>query len=244
MLVEEKVEVPISGASQVKAMFNAVAPRYDFLNRFLSMGCDSYWRKVAVNEFDSVGNKTILDVATGTADIALEIATRDPAPFKIIGMDFSQEMLKLGNAKIASKRLSQDIKLFPGSAENLPLRDKTFDGAITAFGVRNFTDAKLGVQEMHRVLKHEGKIVVLEFSFPKNRLFQMLYRFYFENILPLIGRLISGHKSAYSYLPASVATFPQGNAFKKMLEDSGFKNVVFKELTFGIVTLYTGLKNV
>lgn len=235
----EKTAVPLSGANQIQAMFNAVAPRYDFLNRLLSVGFDKRWRKLAVDELAPITNKTFLDVATGTADIALEMARRQPAPREIIGMDFSQSMLELGNNKVSGL----NIKLIPGSAENIPLKDKVFDGVVTAFGVRNFSDAKEGLREMHRVLKPNGKIVVLEFSFPQNGLLQWFYRFYFENILPLTGRIISGHKSAYSYLPASVANFPQGNEFKKMLEESGFDNVSFKELTFGIVTLYTGLKN-
>jgi demethylmenaquinone methyltransferase / 2-methoxy-6-polyprenyl-1,4-benzoquinol methylase len=236
----EKTAVPLSGANQIQAMFNAVAPRYDFLNRLLSAGYDRRWRKLAVSEFEPVANKTFLDVATGTADIALEITSRQPAPHKVIGMDFSQSMLELGNNKV----FGQNIKLIPGSAEHIPLKDQVFDGVVTAFGVRNFSDAGQGLREMYRVLKPKGKIVVLEFSFPQNGLLQWLYRFYFENILPLTGRLISGHKSAYSYLPASVANFPQGNAFKKMLEESGFENVSFRELTLGIVTIYTGLKNV
>ncbi len=244
LLAAEKSELPISGANQIQAMFNAVAPRYDFLNRLLSAGYDRYWRKLAVNELGSVGGKTYLDVATGTADIALEIARRNPSPIKIIGMDFSLSMLNLGNKKISSENLIPNIKLIPGSAENIPLKDQTFDGAITAFGVRNFVDAQKGLREMYRVLNSRGKIVVLEFSFPRNGLLQWLYRFYFEKILPLTGRIISGHKSAYTYLPTSVANFPQGKAFSKMLEDSGFENVVLKELTFGIVTLYSGTKNV
>jgi demethylmenaquinone methyltransferase/2-methoxy-6-polyprenyl-1,4-benzoquinol methylase len=236
----EITAAPLRDANQIQAMFNAVAPHYDFLNHLLSAGYDRRWRKLAVNEFDSVANKTFLDVATGTADIAVEMASRQPAPHKIIGMDFSQSMLELGNKKVSG----QDIKLIPGSAENIPLKDKIFDGVVTAFGVRNFSDPEQGLREMYRVLKPKGKIVVLEFSFPQNGLLQWLYRFYFENILPLTGRIISGHKSAYSYLPASVANFPQGNEFKKMLEDTGFQNVSFKQLTFGIVTLYTGFKNV
>jgi demethylmenaquinone methyltransferase / 2-methoxy-6-polyprenyl-1,4-benzoquinol methylase len=235
-----KTTVPLSGANQIQAMFNSVAPRYDFLNRLLSAGYDRRWRKLAVNEFDSVTNKTFLDVATGTADIIMEIASRQPSSNKIIGIDFSQSMLELGNKKVSGL----DIYLIPGSAENIPLKNKTFDGVITAFGVRNFSDAKQGILEMYRVLKPKGKIVVLEFSFPQNGLLQWFYRFYFENILPLTGRIISGHKSAYSYLPASVANFPQGNDFKKMLEESGFEDVSLKELTLGIVTLYTGKKNV
>ena len=181
----EKIVAPLRGANQIQAMFNAVAPHYDFLNRLLSAGYDRRWRKLAVNEFESVASKTFLDVATGTADIALEMASRQPAPHKIIGMDFSQSMLELGNKKVSG----QDIKLIPGSAENIPLKDKIFDGVVTAFGVRNFSDAEQGLREMHRVLKSKGKIVVLEFSFPQNGLLQWFYRFYFENILPLTGRL-------------------------------------------------------
>jgi demethylmenaquinone methyltransferase / 2-methoxy-6-polyprenyl-1,4-benzoquinol methylase len=235
----DKTAMPLRGANQIQAIFNAVAPRYDFLNRLLSAGYDRRWRKLAVSEFEPVANKTFLDVATGTADIALEIAKRQPASHKIIGMDFSQSMLELGKNKISG----QDIRLIPGSAEHIPLKDKIFDGVVTAFGVRNFADSGQGLKEMYRVLKPKGKIVVLEFSFPQNGLLQWLYRFYFENILPLTGRLISGHKTAYSYLPASVANFPQGYVFKKMLEESGFEKVTFRELTFGIVTIYTGLKN-
>jgi len=244
LLATEKTELPFSGANQIQDMFNAVAPRYDLLNRLLSAGFDRRWRKVAVREFDSVEDKTFLDVATGTADIALELTKRHPKPYRIIGMDFSLSMLKLGNQKVSSNKLNRSIKLVPGAAENIPLKDQTFDGAITAFGVRNFADARQGLREMYRVLKPNGKIVVLEFSFPKNGLLQWLYRFYFEKILPLTGRIISGHKSAYSYLPASVANFPQGEAFNEVLKDSGFKNVSFRPLTLGIVTLYTGMKSV
>ena len=140
--------------------------------------------------------------------------------------------------------MGKEIPLIPASAENIPLKDQIFDGAITAFGVRNFSDARKGILEMYRVLKPNGKIVILEFSFPKYRLLQWLYRLYLEKILPVTGRIISGHKTAYSYLPISVANFPQGEAFKELLENSGFKKVSFKTLTIGIVTLYTGIKNV
>ena len=242
-LTTEKPELLVSGANQIQAMFNAVAPKYDFLNRLLSVGCDRYWRKAAVSEFQPFGNKTFLDVATGTADIPLEMGKRYPQPMQIVGMDFSLSMLKLGNKKISNNKLSKDIKLIPGSAENIPFKDHSFDGAITAFGVRNFMDAKQGLQEIYRILKPNGKIVVLEFSFPNNMILQWLYRYYFEKILPITGRIISGHKIAYSYLPSSVINFPQGEAFKKILEYSGFKDVSLKPLTLGIVTLYIGIKN-
>ena len=238
------LKLPNKDINQIQAMFNAVAPRYDFLNRILSFGYDRYWRKVAVNQFGNISNKTFLDVATGTADIALEIAKRHPSALQVIGMDFSQSMLKLGSNKINENNLEKEILLIPASAENIPLKDEIFDGAITAFGVRNFSDAQKGLLEMYRVLKPNGKIVILEFSFPQYRLLQWLYRLYFEKILPITGRIISGHKTAYSYLPVSVANFPQGEAFKEILENSGFKKVSFKTLTLGIVTLYTGIKNV
>ncbi len=239
-----KKELSDNDSNQIQSMFNALAPRYDFLNRVLSVGYDKYWRKVAVNQFGNISNKTILDVATGTADIVLEIARRHPEPLQIIGMDFSQSMLKLGSNKISEKNFKKEIPLIPASAENIPLKDEIFDGAITAFGVRNFSDTQKGLLEMYRVLKPNGKIVVLEFSFPRYTIPQYLYRFYFEKILPLVGRIISGHKTAYSYLPASVSNFPQGEAFKQLLENSGFKRVSLKTLTLGIVTLYTGIKNV
>ena len=242
-MTTEKTEISINGANQIQAMFNAVAPKYDFLNRLLSVGFDRHWRRAAVSEFQSFGNKAFLDVATGTADIALEFGKKYPKPSQIVGMDFSLSMLKLGNKKISTNKLCKAITLIPGSAENIPFKAQSFDGVITSFGVRNFIDAKQGLREMYRILKPNGKIVVLEFSFPKNTILQWLYRYYFEKILPITGRVISGHKIAYSYLPSSVVNFPQGETFKKMLECSGFKNVSLKPLTLGIVTLYKGIKN-
>ena len=239
----EKIELPAEETNPVQAMFNAVAPRYDLLNRLLSIGVDRHWRKVAVREFEQVENKKYLDMATGTADVALEFAKIHSKASQIIGIDFSISMLKLGRQKIITNNFSKRIKLVPGAAENIPLNDDTFDGAITAFGVRNFIDAQKGLKEMCRILKPNGKIVVLEFSFPKNELLNKIYRFYFEKVLPFLGRLISGHKKAYSYLPVSVINFPQGKAFKELLECSGFKNVSFKSLTLGIVTIYTAIKN-
>ena len=242
-LAIEKPELCVNGENQIQSMFNAVAPKYDFLNRLLSVGYDRYWRRAAVSEFKSLENKTFLDVATGTADIPLEIVKRHPKPMQIIGIDFSLSMLKVGEKKISNNKLNSDIKLISGAAENIPFKDHSFDGVITSFGVRNFMNAKQGLREMHRILKPNSKIVVLEFSFPKNIILQWLYRYYFEKILPVTGRIISGHKTAYSYLPSSVINFPQGETFKIMLECAGFKNISLKPLTLGIVTLYKGIKN-
>ena len=225
----------------IQDMFNAVAPKYDFLNGLLSAGCDRYWRKAAVDELEPVTNRLFLDVATGTADIALELAHRDQT--RVIGVDFSDAMLKLGKNKVSERKMETSVQLLPGTAENLPLQKDSFDGAISAFGARNFADINTAIGEIHRVLKPKGKIVILEFSFPQNGLLQWLYRLYFEKILPVMGRCISGHKNAYSYLPNSVGTFPKGKAFASILKDVGFESVKFRELTLGITTIYTGFKH-
>lgn len=232
---------PVARANPIQDMFNAVAPRYDFLNGLLSAGCDRYWRKMAVDELEPIANRFFLDVATGTADIALELALRDKA--RVIGVDFSSAMLSLGKDKVTARNMQSSVQLFPGAAENLPLKSNSFDGAISAFGARNFADINHGIGEIHRVLKPLGKIVILEFSFPQNGLLQWLYRYYFEKILPIMGRLISGHKNAYSYLPDSVGGFPKGEAFASILNEAGFESVEYKELTFGITTIYTGFKH-
>ena len=241
--VKQNFEVSADRANPIRDMFNAVAPRYDFLNRLLSAGCDKYWRKIAVDELEPVANRVFLDVATGTADIALELASRDASPSSIIGIDFSTTMLQLGKNKVTAKNMQSSIQLFPGTAENLPLKGDIFDGAISAFGARNFSNLNHGIREIHRVLKPRGKIVILEFSFPQNGFLQWLYRLYFGKILPVMGRWISGHKNAYSYLPDSVEGFPKGEAFSAILKKNGFDSVDFKELTFGITTIYTGFKH-
>ena len=228
-------------ASYIQDMFNAVAPKYDFLNRLLSVGFDRYWRKQAVDELEPLANRLFLDLATGTADIALELALRDQS--HVIGIDFSTEMLELGNDKVLTNNMQSSVKLFPGVAENLPIKSNSFDGAVSAFGARNFSDINHAISEVHRVLKPKGKIVILEFSFPSNGFLQWSYCLYFEKILPVIGRCVSGHKNAYSYLPDSVGNFPKGKAFTCILKRAGFESVEFKELTFGITTIYTGFKN-
>lgn len=239
--VKQGFSAPVAKTNPIQDMFNAVAPRYDFLNGLLSGGCDRYWRKIAVDELKPIANRFFLDVATGTADIALEVALRDKS--QVIGVDFSTEMLELGKNKVIARNMQSSVQLFPGAAENLPLKSNSFDGAISAFGARNFADIDLAIDEIYRVLKPEGKIVILEFSFPQNGFLQWLYRLYFEKILPVMGRLVSGHKSAYTYLPDSVGAFPKGEAFASLLKKAGFESVAFKELTFGVTTIYTGFKH-
>ena len=162
----------VDSANTIQDMFNAVAPRYDFLNGLLSAGFDRYWRRVAVDELEPIANRFFLDVATGTADIALEVALRNKS--RVVGVDFSTAMLKLGKSKVSSRCMQSSVQLFPGAVENLPLKNNSFDGAISSFGARNFADIDHAMGEIHRVLKPKGKIVILEFSFPQNQLLQRL----------------------------------------------------------------------
>jgi demethylmenaquinone methyltransferase/2-methoxy-6-polyprenyl-1,4-benzoquinol methylase len=225
----------------VESMFNSIAKRYDFLNRFLSFGTDRHWRKKAVKIIAQHSkNPHILDVATGTADLAIAAAKTIDA--KIVGIDISKKMLEIGKEKIVKKRLSESINFIKAEAENIPFPDVHFDVAMCAFGVRNFSDPHSGLAEMHRVLRNAGMIVVLEFSKPQGFIFKRLYNFYFRQALPLIGRLFSGNKKAYSYLPDSVSKFPDNEDFLKMLSAAGFSDTCQIKLTGGIASIYTGLK--
>ena len=226
---------------QTRKMFTSIAPRYDFLNRLLSVGQDKYWRQRAIDLLDPIGNERILDVATGTGDMVIEVAKRNLS-VQIFGIDFSQRMLDLGRIKIARNGYNQAVSLQIGSGECLPFADESFDGVICAFGIRNFADVQLGLREFFRVLKPGGRVVVLEFSIPQNQFLKTAYEWYFNLILPKIGNIISGHSNAYSYLPESVANFPSQKKFIKWIEKIGFKKVSFSELTFGIVSIHRGYK--
>ncbi len=225
-------------------MFSAIAPKYDLLNTILSFGIDRYWRKIAVNELYPQKEGWILDVATGTADVALEVASRMPNSIKIFGADFSFPMLELGDKKISKNNLKAEINLGQADGEMLPCYDNSFNGAIVAFGVRNFSNLEIGLSEMRRVLKPGKKMVVLEFSIPELKVFKLLYMFYFNCLLPLVGKMISGHQFAYKYLPQSVSRFPSGQEMALLIEKVGFKEVKCIPLTLGIASIYTGLKNV
>lgn len=225
---------------QVRTMFNDIAPRYDFLNHFLSAGIDRRWRKKAVRILRSNNPKTILDVATGTADLAIEACQMKPD--RITGIDIAEDMLSIGRKKIKEKKLDSVINLETGDSENLHFADESFDAVMVAFGVRNFENLEKGLREMHRVLSPKGMVLVLEFSKPVKFPVKQLYNFYFKNILPGLGRLISGNSSAYTYLPDSVGKFPIGEAFIKLLENVGFNDTKHHSLTFGIASIYTGIK--
>jgi len=224
-------------------MFSAIAPTYDLLNRLLSCGQDIYWRKAAVDRLEPASGQELLDVATGTGDVALEIGRRMPGALQVIGVDFSLPMLERAKVKILRRGLEKTVRLEQGCGENLPFRNNRFDGVTCAFGIRNYGNVVLGLREMYRVLRGEGKVVILEFSLPSNSLLRSLYTFYFERVLPGLGKIVSRHDTAYSYLPRSVSGFPSRDGFAKMMEETGFENVAYRDLTFGIVTLYSGIKN-
>ena len=225
----------------VESMFNSIARRYDFLNHFLSLGIDRLWRKKTVKIIARhYKNPYILDVATGTADLAIAAAKMTEA--KIVGIDISEKMLEIGKEKVAKKGLSESVSLIKADSENIPFPDNNFDVAMVAFGVRNFSDPSEGLYEMHRVLRNSGMIMVLEFSKPHSFPFRHLYNFYFRRALPLIGRLFSGDKEAYTYLPHSVSKFPDNEDFLKMLSAAGFLETRQIKLTGGIASIYTGLK--
>lgn len=228
-----------SKKEQVARMFNNISRRYDFLNRFLSLGVDVYWRKRAIRLLAEAKPQLILDVATGTGDLA--IAALKLKPKKIIGVDISVGMLDIGRAKLKRRGLDQ-IEMIEADSENLPFEENKFDAAIVAFGVRNFENLDRGLAEICRVLRPGARLVVLEFSRPRKFPMKQLYSFYFTAILPRLGRWMSRDATAYTYLPDSVNAFPDGEDFLKRLQQNGFKNTACYPLTFGISSLYVGVK--
>ena len=227
--------------SQVARMFNNISKRYDLLNHLLSLGIDIYWRKQAIKLLKPKQPKLMLDIATGTADFAIEALKLNPD--KVIGVDISEGMLDMGRKKLTRRGLDDRIELQLGDSERLPFEDNKFDAIIVAFGVRNFEHLEQGLADMYRVLKPGGTTVILEFSKPTKFPFKQLYNFYFKNILPLIGKIISQDQSAYTYLPESVQAFPDGNAFLEAMEEVGYNQTQCKTLTFGISSIYVGQKS-
>ncbi|MBP6403989.1 MAG: bifunctional demethylmenaquinone methyltransferase/2-methoxy-6-polyprenyl-1,4-benzoquinol methylase UbiE [Bacteroidia bacterium] len=225
---------------QVARMFNNIAWRYDFLNHFLSFGIDHYWRQQAINELKKSHPQLILDVATGTGDLAITALQLNPK--KVFGVDISSDMLEIGRKKLLKKNLQNKIELLEVDSEKLIFEDNKFDAITVGFGVRNFENLEKGLSEMRRVLKPGGTLVVLEFSQPKSAVLRGLYTFYSTKVTPFLGKLISKDKAAYTYLHESVSAFPFGKDFTNILEKTGYQNTNIRPLTFGIATVYTAEK--
>ncbi|MEI9918037.1 MAG: bifunctional demethylmenaquinone methyltransferase/2-methoxy-6-polyprenyl-1,4-benzoquinol methylase UbiE [Bacteroidota bacterium] len=227
--------------TQVARMFDSISWRYDLLNHLLSANIDVIWRRKAMRELKALKPKLILDVATGTGDLAIQ-AIKSLDPDKVIGVDISDGMMDIGRKKIEAKGLGKKIELRRGDSENLPFEENKFDAVTVAFGVRNFENLEKGLAEMLRVLKPGGKVVVLEFSKPDKFPYRQFYGLYFQFVVPVVGRLVSKDKAAYDYLPESVHAFPRGKTFTDILDRLGYKNTTCKPLTFGIASIYTGTK--
>ena len=225
---------------QVEQMFDRIAPKYDFLNHFLSLGIDKLWRKKAINILKKHCPETLLDMATGTGDFA--IAALKIKPKRIVGFDISDQMLNIGRQKVERLGLGDVIHFEKGDSENMPFTEQSFDAITSAFGVRNFENIEKGLSEFLRVLKPGGVAVILEFSKPEMFPFKQIYKFYFFYILPFVGGIVSKDASAYNYLPDSVMSFPDGQDFLNILSKVGFVDPKQRRLTFGIATIYEAVK--
>ncbi len=230
----------LSKKEQVAEMFDGISPRYDFLNRFLSAGIDLQWRKKAIRQLESLQPKSILDVACGTADMAI-MSWQKLHPEKITGIDISEGMLAIGRQKV-NKAGIKAIELLKGDSEAINFEANSFDAVTVAFGVRNFQNLQQGLSEILRVLKPGGKLVVLEFSKPKSPLVKSFYNLYMKVVTPNMGKIFSKNRHAYEYLDASIQKFPEGNTFLEILKNSGFKNNYRKSLSLGICSIYCGEK--
>ncbi|NSL88625.1 bifunctional demethylmenaquinone methyltransferase/2-methoxy-6-polyprenyl-1,4-benzoquinol methylase UbiE [Chitinophaga solisilvae] len=227
----------LSKKEQIASMFDDIAHRYDFLNHFMSLGIDVIWRKKALSYLKSLQPKKMLDIATGTGDFAV-MAEKRLQPDSIMGIDISEGMLAIGREKIKKRGLEHKITLQQGDSETISFPDAAFDAITVAFGVRNFENLEKGLSEMRRVLRPGGKLVILEFSNPTVFPIKQLYNSYFRYIVPLFGKWIAKSQAAYSYLPESVKAFPQGEAMRTILTNTGFQAVTCKTLTFGICSIY------
>jgi demethylmenaquinone methyltransferase/2-methoxy-6-polyprenyl-1,4-benzoquinol methylase len=225
---------------QVAAMFNNIAPRYDFLNQVLSLGIHKGWRRKAIRMLAAEKPRTVLDIATGTGDFAIEAMKLNPE--KVVGVDISEGMLKLGIEKVRKLGLSHMIELKAGDSENLAFPDNSFDAVTVGFGVRNFENLEKGISDIYRVLNNNGTLVILEFSKPRGFPIKQLYKFYSRFITPAIGKMFSKDNSAYTYLPESVNAFPDGDDFLDVLKKAGFRSMKARTVAFGIASIYFAKK--
>jgi len=221
-------------------MFNRISKKYDFLNHFLSMGIDKLWRKKAIRLLSEKPVESLLDIATGTGDFAIEALKLNPK--QVIAADISEGMLQVGKDKVKKKKIDHIISFELGDAENLRFENDSFDAITVGFGVRNFENLEKGLADMYRVLKPSGQVAILEFSKPRKFPIKQLYHFYFLNILPFVGRIVSKDASAYTYLPESVQEFPDGQKFLNIMEKIGYKNIKQHPVSFGIASIYMGEK--
>jgi demethylmenaquinone methyltransferase/2-methoxy-6-polyprenyl-1,4-benzoquinol methylase len=237
---------PASGADKTPAriagMFDAIAPRYDLLNRLLSAGLDGRWRNLAIKTLALTGRETVLDLCTGTADVAISAALATPGAARVVGLDFSAQMLRLGRAKLPALGLDERVHLLQGDAMALPVAPSSVDAATVAFGIRNVQRPSVTFADVFRVLKPGGRFAILEFGTPRLPVVRQAYLAYFRVVLPTVGRLISGHASAYTYLPASVEAFPEPAKVVEALGAAGFESARADSLTLGVVYLYSARK--
>jgi demethylmenaquinone methyltransferase/2-methoxy-6-polyprenyl-1,4-benzoquinol methylase len=229
---------PDKSPARISSMFDAIAPRYDLLNHLLSAGMDRGWRNRAIDALALPDRARVLDVCTGTGDLALAAVARGGDGVSVVGVDFAAEMLRLGLAKVRGAALEKRIRLVRGDAARIPVGDATCDAATIGFGIRNVAAPERALAEIARIVKPGGRLAILEFGQPRIPGIRALYAWYFRYLLPLVGRLVSKHQSAYSYLPASVGTFPPPSEFAKTLAATGFSHVQAVPLTFGIVYLF------
>ncbi|KAA3609739.1 MAG: bifunctional demethylmenaquinone methyltransferase/2-methoxy-6-polyprenyl-1,4-benzoquinol methylase UbiE [Calditrichaeota bacterium] len=247
MTIENNTHAPVKveeTRKNVWVMFDRIAHRYDLLNRLLSFRQDVAWRNKLTRFLPNRNNLVVLDVATGTGDVLISLLKKSPKNkiSKSIGIDMAVKMLEFGRPKIKKLNLDDKIELHQGNATDIQFNEGTFDVATISFGIRNVNDLDLGIQNMYRVLKPGGRVLILEFSLPQNILMKKLYLFYFRKILPFIGGAISGDSYAYNYLNQSVESFPYGDKFCEVLQRNGFNNVKYQTLTFGIASIYQGDK--
>jgi len=224
-------------------MFDAIATRYDFLNHLLSIGIDRRWRRRAIRSLSLTGRERVLDICTGTGDLAIAARTARPPAARVVGVDFAAAMLRVGHEKLRREQLTDTITLVRGDATSIPAADASVDAVTMAFGIRNVENTNAACDEIYRVLKRSGRLAILEFSIPTAPGLRAAYLWYFNQILPRIGRLVSRHHAAYGYLPASVGAFASPVEFVKVLRQSGFIDISAVPLTMGIVFLYTARRS-
>ncbi len=229
-------------AEQVREMFDAIAPAYDFMNRAMTFGIDKLWRRSAVRLLSDRTHDDILDIATGTGDLAIRLA-RTLDPVTVVGVDLSEEMIEIGRRKVAAEGLDEIVTLGPGDCMQLPFPDSSFDAVTCAYGVRNFADIEAGYREMYRVLRPGGTVVILELSTPRSGIVRPFYNLYTRHVIPAVGRMVSKDVRAYSYLPESIAAVPQGERMCALLSGAGFTSPRAIPLTLGTCTIYTAEKS-